>query len=114
MATRMANKGMGLDRQNNNFAHAHAFSVYISLPSLHNYDAKMPIFTFCRGREHVTCNDFLFRQPSPRAVASSQARRRHSASRLLNSVSYLHDAKLSPLTPVRSLLSRLEELDDAQ
>ena len=29
----------------------------ISLPSLHDYDVKMPNFTFSRGRED---NDFLF------------------------------------------------------
>ena len=63
---------------------------------------------------HTMTFFFFSKQPSPRAVASSQERRRHSASRLLNSVSYLHDAKLPPLTPVRSLLSRLEEFDDAQ
>ena len=33
--------------QNNDFARASRF-VYISLPSLHDYDAKMPNFTFCR------------------------------------------------------------------
>ena len=63
---------------------------------------------------HATTFFFFSKQLSPRAVASSQERRRHSPSRLLNSVSYLHDAKLSPLTPVRSLLSRLEEFDDEQ
>ena len=52
---------------------------------------------------HATTFFFFSQQPSPRVVASSQGRRRHSASRLLNSVSYLHDAKLSPLIPVRSL-----------
>ena len=52
---------------------------------------------FSRFVEHETCKDFFFfsQQPSPRAVASSQERRRHSASRLLNSVSHVHDAKLS-------------------
>ena len=40
---------------NNNFARAHAF-LYISQPSLHDYDVKVPNFTFCRGREH----NFLF------------------------------------------------------
>jgi len=52
---------------------------------------------------HATTFFFFSQQPPPRGVASSQERRRHSASRLLNSLSYLHDAKLSPLTPVRSL-----------
>ena len=36
----------------------HAF-LYISLPSLHEYDVKMPNFTFCRGREHNTTTFFF-------------------------------------------------------
>ena len=36
----------------------HAF-LYISLPSLHDYDVKMPNFTFCRGREHNTTTFFF-------------------------------------------------------
>ena len=39
------NKPIGLDWQNNNFARASRF-LYISLPSLHDYDVKMPNFTF--------------------------------------------------------------------
>ena len=31
----------------------HAF-LYISLPSLHDYNVKVPNFTFCQGREHKT------------------------------------------------------------
>ena len=51
-------KSTGLDwRQNNNFARASRF-LYIPLPSLHDYDVKLPNFTFCGGREHKT--DFLF------------------------------------------------------
>ena len=42
---------MGLDWQNNNSARASRFFV-ISSPSLHDYNVKMPIFTFCRWREH--------------------------------------------------------------
>ena len=38
-------KAIGLDWQNNNFARASHF-MYISLPSLHDYDVKMPNFTF--------------------------------------------------------------------
>ena len=38
-------KAIGLDWQNNNFAHALLF-LYISLPSLHDYDLKMPNFVF--------------------------------------------------------------------
>ena len=37
-------KAVGLDWQNNNFARASLF-LYISLPSLHDYDVKMPNFT---------------------------------------------------------------------
>ena len=33
--------------------------LYISLPSLHEYDVKMPNFTFCRGREHNTTTFFF-------------------------------------------------------
>ena len=37
----------------------HAF-LYISLPSLHDYDVKMRNFTFCGGREHKTTTFFFF------------------------------------------------------
>ena len=37
----------------------HAF-LYISLPSLHDHDVKMPNFTFCGGRRHVNCFFFPF------------------------------------------------------
>ena len=33
---------------------------YISLPSLHNYDVKMPNVTFCGGREHKKTISFFF------------------------------------------------------
>ena len=33
--------------------------LYISLPSLHDYNVKLPNFTFCRGRG-TEDNDFLF------------------------------------------------------
>ena len=46
-------KAVGLDWQNNNFARASRFFVLFS-PSLHDYDVKIPNFTFCRGREHRT------------------------------------------------------------
>ena len=36
----------------------HAF-LNISLPSLHDYDVKMPNFTFCGGREHKATTSFL-------------------------------------------------------
>ena len=38
-------KPIGFDWQNNKFARHHAF-LYIALPSLHDYDVKMPNFTF--------------------------------------------------------------------
>ena len=38
------NKAVGLAGQNNNIALHHAF-LYMSLPSLHDYDVKMPNFT---------------------------------------------------------------------
>ena len=44
-------KAIGLDQQNNNSARDHAF-LYISLSLLHDYNVKVPKFTFCRGREH--------------------------------------------------------------
>ena len=34
--------------------HVHHAFLYISLPSLHDYDVKMRNFTFCGGREHKT------------------------------------------------------------
>ena len=37
----------------------HAF-LYISQPSLHYYNVKVPNFTFCRGREHETKIFFFF------------------------------------------------------
>ena len=43
-------KSNRLNRQNNNFACAIRF-LYISLLSLHDYDIKLPNFTFCGGRD---------------------------------------------------------------
>ena len=37
----------------------HAF-LYISLPSVHDYNLKMPNFTFCGEREHKTTTLFFF------------------------------------------------------
>ena len=34
--------------------------LYISLPSLHDYNVKLPNFTFCRGREQKTTTFFFF------------------------------------------------------
>ena len=42
---------MGLDWHNNNFARRSRY-LYISLPSLHDYDVRRPIFKFYRGRRH--------------------------------------------------------------
>ena len=44
-------------KTNNNFIKYHAF-LYISLPSLHDYDVKLPHFTFFGGREHKTSTFF--------------------------------------------------------
>ena len=40
--------------------HVHHPFMYISFSSLHNYDEKMPIFTFCGGRGHNTTTAFFF------------------------------------------------------
>ena len=40
--------------------HAHHAFLYISLPSLHDYDVNMPNFTFCGGREDKAMTFFLF------------------------------------------------------
>ena len=40
--------------------HVHHAVLYISLPSLHNCNVKVPNFTFCRGREHKTTTFFFF------------------------------------------------------
>ena len=44
-ATRTAKKKRFI-KQNNNFARAAHFFLYISLPLVHEYDVKMPNFTF--------------------------------------------------------------------
>ena len=49
---------IGLDWQTTTLHVHHAF-LYISLPSLHVYNVKVPDFTYCRGREHETTT-FLF------------------------------------------------------
>ena len=40
--------------------HAHHAFLYISLPSLHDYDVNMSNFRFCGGREHMTTTFFFF------------------------------------------------------
>ena len=52
-------KAIGLDRQNSNFVRASLF-LYISLPSLHDYDVKVRKCTFCRGRERGNTTFFFF------------------------------------------------------
>ena len=52
-------KAIGLDWQTTTLHVYHAF-LYISLPSLHYYDVKMPIFTFCEGRERKTTTFSFF------------------------------------------------------
>ena len=39
--------------------HVHHVFLYMSLPSLHDFDVKVPYFTFCGGREHKTTLFFL-------------------------------------------------------
>ena len=40
--------------------HVHHAFLYISLPSLHDYDVKLTNFTFCGGREQNATTLFLF------------------------------------------------------
>ena len=40
--------------------HVHHALLYLSLPSLHDYDVRLSNFTFCRGREHKTTTFFSF------------------------------------------------------
>ena len=41
--------------------HVHHACLHISLPSPHDYDMKMPNFTFCGEREHMTMTLQYFR-----------------------------------------------------
>ena len=52
-------KAIGLDWKNNNFARASRV-LYISLPSLYDYDGELLNFTFYGGREHTTTIFFFF------------------------------------------------------
>ena len=47
-------KAIRLDKHNNKTLHEQNPFLYISLPSLHDYNVKLPNFTFCRGREQKT------------------------------------------------------------
>ena len=40
--------------------HVHHAFLYTSLPSLPDYNVKVPEFTFCRGRQHKTTTFFSF------------------------------------------------------
>ena len=42
--------------------HVHHAFLYISLPSLHDYDVKMPNCKFCGGRKQATMNLFFLSQ----------------------------------------------------
>ena len=57
-ATRRRKKARDLDLENNNFARASTFFVHF-LPTLHDYNVKVPNFSFRRGREQQTTL-FLF------------------------------------------------------
>ena len=52
-------KAIGLDRQTTTLHVHHAF-LFISLPSLHDYNMKITNFTFCGGREHKMMTFFFF------------------------------------------------------
>ena len=53
-------KAICLDWQKNNLHVHHAF-LYISLPSLYDYNVEVPQanFMFCGGREHTTTTFFF-------------------------------------------------------
>ena len=51
-------KGIGLLRKTTTLHVHHAF-LYISLPSLHDYDVKMPNCIFHGGRKQATTNLFF-------------------------------------------------------
>ena len=51
-------KAIGLLRKTTTLHVHHAF-LYISLPSLHDYDVKMPNCKFCGGRKQATTNLFF-------------------------------------------------------
>ena len=58
-ATITAKKTIGLDKQNNYFERVTGFFVHFSV-ALHDYDVKLPNFTFCRGREQKATTFFFF------------------------------------------------------
>ena len=52
-------KAIGLDWKTTTLLVHHAL-LYISLPSLQDYNVKIPNFTFCGGRKHKTTTFFFF------------------------------------------------------
>ena len=58
-STRTAKKAEGLFSKTATLHVHHAF-LCISLPSLHDYNVKMPNFKFCGGREHKAMTFFFF------------------------------------------------------
>ena len=52
--------GDGTERQRTTTLHVHHAIFHISLPSSHDYDMKLPNFTLCGGREHMTTTLFSF------------------------------------------------------
>ena len=66
----------------------HAF-LYISLPSLYDYDLKMPNFTFCGGREHTTTTFFFFSWTSIQPVRIQLLKKcQHLMNNLLKEMKY--------------------------
>ena len=53
-ATRTSKRAIGLKKQNNNFARASRFFLYILLPFVHDYGVKMPNLAFYVGRKQAT------------------------------------------------------------
>ena len=57
-ATRTSKEAIRLLRKTTTLHVHHAF-LYISLPSLHDYDVKMPNYKFYGGRKQATTNLFF-------------------------------------------------------
>ena len=53
-------KAIDLDSKTKTFALASRFFVHFFKPPLHDYNVKMPNFTFCRGREQKITTFFFF------------------------------------------------------
>ena len=53
-------KAIGLNSGKTTTLHVHHAFLYISLPSLHDYNVKVPHFTFCQVRELKTTTFFFF------------------------------------------------------